>query len=158
MQNSKDLIIRQVYYRVASTLKLRCLSLCGPVAYTDGRQRRTWFFNPCRCTARDHLGDHTLPGKEYHWGILAKLIAVTDKQVFSCIHLYLHFPQKISAVPCGLLHTRLWSCRSTASTISQSSSACCPTLPTEHLRPTGLFCRRPVCLELTTGRVQGSGH
>ena len=48
--------------------------------------------------------------------------------------------------------------RSTASTVSQSSSACRPTLPTEHLRPTGLFCRRPVCLELTTGRVPGSGH
>jgi len=69
--------------------------------------------------------------------------------------------RKISAVPCELLHTSLWSCRSTASTVSQSSSACRPTLPTEHLRPTGLFCRRPVCLELTkltTGRVQGSGH
>ena len=66
--------------------------------------------------------------------------------------------RKISAVPGGLLHTSLWSCRSTASTVSQSLSACRPSLPTEHLRPTGLFCRRPVCLELTTGRFPGSGH
>ena len=46
----------------------------------------------------------------------------------------------------------------TTSTILQSSSSWRPTTPAEHIRPTSLLCRWPVCLELSTGRAPGSGH